>query len=209
MIEGLNLQVLLGVLFVIYMVYIVSYWSIPWLQKTKWLNFTLTLFNLSLVFTLVVLAFEADDREKENKRKVSGEFNEDTERFFTDIEDKFLKNRYLLPLYKSMYPNNPVVQRIPIPKDFDWAEARRAEPPMANIIFQRIENMIFTLLVENPSVSASAQSDLVSWLATWELWLSSPILQELWKYDKVMFNETTQIYIDALIDKTKNMGVNP
>ena len=68
----------------------VLYWSVGWFRKTKWLNFTFTLFNLSLIFTLVVLAYEADDRERDTHRKVAGEFNEDTERFFTDIENKFL-----------------------------------------------------------------------------------------------------------------------
>ena len=44
-------------------IYMVLYWSVGWFRKTKWLNFTFTLFNLSLIFTLVVLAYEVDDRE--------------------------------------------------------------------------------------------------------------------------------------------------
>lgn len=192
---------MLAVLF--FVTYIGLYWSTTWFSQEKWFRFVQTLFSLGVIFTVISIAVEAGEKEEENQRARLLMMNQNTELYYTDILLKFAEyDPYSFPLYREMNPQNPTLGSLSIdhPRGSSTKEPDkvwRISTYLANVIFQRIENMLQYFL--GLSQTKNTREDLASWESTWVQWFSSPTLREIWKYDKVYYMKTTQDYVDQLI----------
>lgn len=189
---------------VFFSVYVLLYWSTPWFAKDSWHKFVQSLFSLGVIFTVISIAVDAAKKEEEQKRAQLLVMNQNTELYFTDIINKFaLLDPFSFPLYREMNPQNPEVQKMDIVPDLQsnpeaLAKSKRVTAYLANIIFQRMENVIQYFL-EDTSKPLRSNEDFLSWQRSWQQWLSSPTLRDMWKYDKVFYSQSTQEVIDNII----------
>lgn len=168
-----------------------GYTSLFWLSKHSsffrgedWIRYTSTLYSLGIICTVIALLFNMNAQTTQAEQNHAQLFATQTQNGFITIEDEFRRaDPYLSALYKSMNPDNAIIQGIPN-ATVDLAKDARMEVHMANVIFQRIENVV----IQNPDVNwDDPKGRYYEWLTTWRQWFQSERLQEIWKENSKTF----------------------
>jgi hypothetical protein len=167
---------------VIFFFYSIAYWSSPKFRSDIVRNYVSLVVQLGAIFSLIILLFDVSAKETARQATEARSFALQTEQSFIDLEGQFQRNYpYLARLYRSMNPIFDELQEIPLP-EVDNDKDRSMEIHIANIIFQKIENV----LLENPNADFT-KGKFSEWLRTWKLWFSSPRLREIWEESKNVF----------------------
>lgn len=179
---SLTPKVAITIILIIFIIYSIGYWTSPKFESSKVRNYVSLIVQLGAVISLVMLLFDVNHKENTRQAMEAKSFALQTENAFIDLEGQFQRAYpYLAKLYVSMNPQFSELQEIPLP-EVDEAKDRTMEVHMANILFQRIENV----LLENPDADFS-QGKHGEWLRTWISWFSSPRLREIWQESKNIF----------------------
>jgi hypothetical protein len=110
-----------------------------------------------------------------------------------DIEKMFNKEYpYLSRLYRQMYPSIPYIYEVPVD---DEALRLNKETHACQIILREIENVF----LGNGGLSTNWQTQQMSWLYSFQQWLSSDILRREWEGSKHLYRPDTRTFIDTVV----------
>lgn len=164
----------------LFIIYSIGYWATDTLHSDKVRNYASLVVQFGGIISLVVLLFDVSAKEGVRQATEAKSFALQSENSFIDIEEQFQRSYpYLARLYDSMNPIFPPPEKYP---DVDEDKDRAMEVHIANVIFQKIENV----LLENPEEDFT-KGKHSEWLRTWQLWFTSPRLREIWEQSKTIF----------------------
>ena len=153
---------------------------------------------LALFGTFVYLLFFLETIDNNNRNTLNNvltsQINYD-QKGVIDIEKIFIEQSpQLLRLYKQIYPNNVTIQKL-------------TEPPLTEQIIEKEQHVISIMLQNIESISYPLTQKLIptdtikyqSWLATFKMWFSSPLVREFWHSHQRLYNRETQEFINQQI----------
>jgi hypothetical protein len=180
------------VVIIVVIIAIISFFFWKTKDDDKFRNYLAILSSLGivLVFSTFILNYEQDN--KKEKSDLTARFIELTSTDWNDIEKLFIDNYpYLERLYYQMYPTIP---GIAIP-EADPKERERLEQHACRIILRAIEEVF----IGNGGLTIDWQTQQMSWLYSFQQWLSSQILRETWERTKNSYSKDTITFIDTIV----------
>jgi hypothetical protein len=199
---------LIGAILVTLLIVYTVFFKILHLDKnSQWLSYLESVYHFEVIVLILGLILNQIVVENEAKVTHVDRINSQQELGFIDIEKTFMKNfPELLPLYKELNQQNPLLQSSPIPQNIDPIKKNLLETNICNIIIQRIENIYLTIL--HIKGFADESIEFAEWMETWRLWFLSPTLRRIWNLNKnLYFSASTRHFIDNQI--INNDGGNP
>ena len=151
------------IVLLLFVLYSIFYWTSDTADSPKFRDYASLVVQLGGVISLVVLLFEISQKETSRQNVEARNFALQTENSFIELEEEFQNwYPYLNRLYRSMNPQFAHEFEDLPPPEVDLAKDKILEIHMANVIFQKIENV----LMENIHADFTRGKES-EWLTTW------------------------------------------
>lgn len=178
---------------IIFLFFSYLYWQAPAHQAIKIGTYiqilTLVIMTITGVIAILNYHMQIEDREKSVDVQLSNLYQTKA----VTIDKMFMDNPNLTRLYCEMYQLDPTLhgtcsQQLP-----NGPLVEKHEHHAANIIFQTIDMVLETLIL-NPN-----QNTYRAWDYTFKKWMRSPILRKHWQFLRNEHSIKFQRYMDGII----------
>lgn len=191
----------------------IVFFSLSPRSRDTFSQYTRTLYYSGLVLGIIGLMLSVETALLQETSNTIQLYNREKEAALTMVNEKFLQ---YFPdserLYFEMNASDPAVATVEPKSKSDSVSSRQVmvENVLANFVFRRIEEIVFTnsTLQDFASVQNTLHEDTetqqdvfltASVLRTWKSWFESPLLRTLWVQNKMKYSRQTREFVDTTL----------
>ncbi|MBA3283605.1 MAG: hypothetical protein H0U27_00905 [Nitrosopumilus sp.] len=191
------------------------YWATDFGRSNIWLKYVSVLSSIGITISVLSFLIQRQNDIEDRKEKAKNDFLAVTQTKWTDLE-KYISSKgdALLPLYMTVYPDNPLLKDYSLPTldqngaptGENVADRRKRiseEVHALFIILQNCEDIFIAFGSERLNninkENTEPDQDITDWLFVIRKWLHTPKIKSYWPYWKKYYNVGFVKYVDENI----------